>query len=216
MAKNQISVRRSLTDEEVKFCVTYSGFGEKNATEAYRRGFPEECYNYDAERGRYQRNVEILDPGNVQARASRLLKQQHIIAFLQEMRGSRGDHARSAIADEALLGNGAAQLKAAERVLELESDLGFQEDVERFWEISASIGDEVVVPVPNGGEVIIPVKEMFPRFDDVLPPADALFKTLQSLDQYLWVRLGVDKGEADARNPRQWKYGDGYAEFGRG
>jgi hypothetical protein len=213
MANRKISARHALEPEEKRFCTVYAAFGEKDAAEAYRRAWPDEVWEFNSDRGRYDKTKSKLTAKEVSARASRLLALDYIQDFLKELRGAAGDHAREAIQEATVLGDERQRLVAAEKVLNLENELGFQDDTERFWEISAAIGDEVVVPVPGGGEVIVPIREMFPRFDAVLPPADVLGQTIQSLDQFLWARLGVEKGENEARDPRKWRYGDGYAEW---
>jgi hypothetical protein len=211
----KISARHALDEDELKFCTVYAAFGETNAPEAYRRSHPQECFKWNTETGKWDKNEPLLTAKAVGQRAMRLLEQDYIVDFLKELKAPPGDSAREVFTEATLLGNDSGRLKAAEKVLDLESDLGFQDAVDRFFHIACAIGDEVVVPLPDGGEVSFPMREMFPRYDDPLPPAEVLYKTLQSLDQFLWVQIGKEAGEEKPRDARDWKYGDGARDYQR-
>ena len=211
----KLSARHALDEDELKFCTVYAAFGEKNSPEAYRRSHPQECFQWNSETGKWDKTKPLLNAKAIQQRAARLLEQDYIAEFLKELKAAPGDSAREVFTEATLLGNDSGRLKAAEKVLDLESDLGFQDAVDRFFHIACAIGDEVVVPLPEGGEVAFPLREMFPRYDDPLPPAEALYKTIQSLDQYLWITNGRDAGEDTPRDAREWKLFDGAKEFAR-
>jgi hypothetical protein len=222
----RISVRHALTEKEFDFCRIYAAFGEKNASEAYRRshcvqvgemwyekdskGEPIGVWNDEGKLGSGH-----LDAKAVSKQATLLLKRDHIASFMEEIRNPTGDHARGALSDQVLFaGDDGQRLKAAQRVLDDEDKLGFRDAADAWAERMCAIGAEIVVPVPGGGEVVFHGKEMFPRYAEALPPRDVLVKTMKSLDAYLWLENGRAKDEE--RDPADWKFLDGFNEFSAG
>jgi len=51
--------------------------------------------------------------------------------------------------------------------------------------VMCAIGTEVVVDVPGGGQVIMPMKALFPQYAEALPPDDVVKKTIKTLQQFL-------------------------------
>jgi hypothetical protein len=193
----KVSARHALTDEEFRCCKIFAGFGFKNATEAFRRVYG--------------------DTNKTGQSAKNFFEREHIITFLEELKGTGPDAARAVLEDQARLGDTAAiRRQAAEMILDNQDKLGIQDAAERFWEIQAAIGAEVVVPIPGGGEVTAPVRDFFPKFDFPLPPPDVLYKTICSLDQYLWVALGVALHQKRHNQMRAWKFGMGMKEYEAG
>jgi hypothetical protein len=188
MTKQQrISARHALSTDELMFVRIYSAFGEQNAAEAYRRAFLLE----DDDGGWFEktkkgviREDKPVDPKSASTRAARLLSQDHIKGYIAELKQGAGDAARQQLADAVLFTNDATALKAAEKVLADEDKLGFRDAVERWAEIMCAIGTEVVVPVPGGGEVSFPLRDMFPTYAEALPPQDVIEKTIKTLEVF--------------------------------
>jgi hypothetical protein len=204
----KVSARHALTDEEFRVCKIFAGFGFKNAAEAHCRVYAPEWNRKtanDAEKKKLAHTVKYF------------FEREHIISFLEELKGTGPDAARAVLEDQARLGDTAAiRRQAAEMILDNQDKLGIQDATEKFWEIQAAIGAEVVVPLPGGGEVSAPVRDFFPKFDFPLPPPDVLYKTIQSLDQYLWVALGQRLHQKRHNQMRAWKFGMGMKEFEAG
>jgi len=197
-----ISPKHALTTQEREFCKKYVAFGKRNAPEAYRRSFLTD------EEG----NVTRVAPKEVSRRVKVLLKHDYITAYIDEIDRPPSDHAREVLAEQVLFGEDATARRAAEQILQQEDKLGFRDATEKWAEILCAIGAEVVVPLEDGSEVTAPLKAMFPKYKDALPPEDALRKTIQSLDQYLWVeqqrKKHSDSGESP--DPRSWEFLKGY------
>jgi hypothetical protein len=214
----KVSPRHALSPEEFDFVKIYCAFGETNAAEAYRRAFCLQIGGYTFEKNPgtgkalSEDPTDALSPATCSKRATALLKQAHVAEFILELKRNVGDHARDVLADQVLFSSDeGVRAKAAARVLDDEDKLGFREASELHAEILSAIGTEVVVPLPNGKEVTFPAREMFPSFSDALPPPDVLWKTMQSLDQYLWMELGRAKDEQ--RDARDWKFPAGADEY---
>jgi hypothetical protein len=171
MSQRKISAKHALTKEELDFCKKYLA-GLPAAT-AYRRAFFPKLDDGDP---------ELPDSKKRSQRAHDLLKQDYIKRYLTEVgEAAAGDNARTLLAERALFDD---DRMAAEKILEQEDKLGMQDAFERWAEVMCAIGTEVVVPVPGGGEVVFPLREMFPRFAEALPPVDAIEKTIRTLEDY--------------------------------
>lgn len=181
-----ISARHALTDQEFSFVRIYAGFGEKNAAEAYRRAFcilgPDGEYYLRTEKG--EAAGEPLNARAVGKRATALLNQDYIQSVLTELKRAPGEAARAVLAEQTLFSADGQALRAAQRVLADEDKLGFRDAVDQWAMVVCAIGTEVVVPLPGGGEVAFPLREMFPRYRDALPPVDVLLKTEKALRGY--------------------------------
>jgi hypothetical protein len=209
----RISPRHALTAEEFDFIKKYLAFGKKNGPEAYRRAF----LVVGADGHWYARGPkdepagDPLTAGEIGKKAAALLAKDYIADFLDELDRPTGDHARDVLAEEVMFGDDRSRIKAVERVLDDEDKLGFRDAVDQWAERMCAIGTEVVIPLPGGGEVSFPLREMFPRFAEALPPRETLEKTMKSLDQYLWMENGRAQGEE--RDPHNWRFLDGYNEW---
>lgn len=185
-----ISARHSLTEGEFRFCKVYAGFGYSDAPEAYRRAFCVENpidlkWYFPADADRTFPDVDRpIDGKLAYNRANALLELPHIKGFLDELKQNTGEHARQALGNAVLFGDAGASLKAAGQVLDDEDRLGFRDAVEKWAEILCEIGCEVVVPLPNGAEAVCELRSMFPAYREAMPPADAIRKTIQSLEAY--------------------------------
>lgn len=178
---SSISARHALTDQEMEFCKIYAGFGYTSHTDAYRRSFFPPRKNND---GYLQAHPDLPSPKEANRLAKLLLDKPHIQAFLEELKAPAGDRARDVLTEQAHFGSDQIARQAAVKILEDEDRLGFRDAVEQWTTLMCAIGTEVVVPLPGGGEVAFPLREMFPRFEDPLPPADALLKTEKALAAY--------------------------------
>jgi hypothetical protein len=209
-----ISARHALTEAEFRFVQVYAAFGERDAAEAYRRAFcvkVGECY-YEKDGKGEPIEGKLVEPKEASKRAKALLDKPYIADTLAGLKIPAGDQARETLGEQVLFGTDQTRLKAAERILAEEDKLGFRDAADQWAEHMCRIGTEVVVPLPGGAEVVVPLASMFPQFSEALPTPDALAKTMQSLDQYLWVQNGRAKGEAQ-RDPHDWKFLDGFREY---
>ena len=204
MPQSRISARYALTEKEFECVRMFAGFGFRSRPESWKRTFGER----DPESGK------VYSTKDIQKRADSFFVQSHIVAYIDELRGTSSDHARQVLEDQVLFGaTEALRRQAAETVLSNQDKLGIQDAAEKFWEVTAAIGAEVVVPIPGRGEVVAPVSGMFPQFKDALPPPDVIVKTMKSLDQYLWVALGPNVPGARKRDPHNWTFLDGLREY---
>lgn len=191
-----LSKRHACTEEELEFCHAYVA-GLK-ATESYRRFMRAEIEKWEGKHNKAMPNKEMA------RRAYYLLSQDHIKGYLKELEGQApGDLARATLTELASLKQDRA---AAEKILEQEEKIGFKTGQERWAAIMCAIGTEVVVPLPGGGEIAFPLGSMFPQFQDASPPAEAVEKTIKSLDQWLWVKNHPDPENMDVQ---KWRHGDG-------
>ena len=205
-----VSAKYALAASERKFILAH--LGGLNATEAYRRAFKEDLADKATAKSKkaagasWDAGVTPVTPipnKEISRLAKNLLEQDHIQGFVKELEGEGGDHARRLLIEQAAL---KGDVRAGLAILDQEDKLGFRDAQELWAEVMCSIGCEVVVPLPGGGEVAFVLKEMFPKFAEALPPNDVLVKTMQSLDQYMWVQNHPDRENADVKD---WKYGDG-------
>lgn len=183
----RISKRHALTDKELSFVRIFSAFGETNAAEAYRRshlGQDDDGNWFELRQNGELREDKPVNPANASKKAAALLVQPHISGYLEELKQAAGDSARQQLADAVLFTDDSTALKAAEKVLADEDKLGFRDAVEQWAEIMVAIGTEVVVPVPGGGEVVFPLGQLFPQFAASRPPAEAIEKTIRTLQAY--------------------------------
>lgn len=179
-----ISTRWALTQQELDFCRIYAGFGYTNATEAYRRAFFPDIRDPDTQQWREDPAKKGITAKAMQGRAAQLVGQTYVKKFLEELQVSGSDRAREILLEQAQFGDPATQNRAARDILAQEDKLGFRDAVEQYANIMCAIGAEVVVPVPGGGEIVIPFKEMFPRYREAMPPVEVLEKTERSLREY--------------------------------
>ena len=193
-SESKISARHALTEQELDFCKRYEAMGRKNHTEAYRRAF---WPRYKDSDGRWvlPEHQDLPPPKEVSRRATRLLDQDYILAYLEELRQTAGDRARDVLSEQVQFEVGRPAAQAAAQILQQEDKLGFRDAVEKYAEIMSAIGAEVVVPAPGGGEVSFPLREMYPRFSESLPPADVLLKTENALREYREKVEAADEGE---------------------
>ncbi|MHC4371178.1 MAG: hypothetical protein ACYSW8_26500 [Planctomycetota bacterium] len=146
-----ISAKHALNGDEVRFCQMYLAIGE-NGTEAYRRTFliyesdVKQWFDLDAKGQRTGGPIKAREIGK---RASALLRKDYIQRYLDELRQSTGDAARSALAEHVRFGEPTEALRAASRILDDEDKLGFRDAVEEWAEIMCDVGAEVVVPLPG-------------------------------------------------------------------
>ena len=152
----KISTEHALTSKEVEFCKVYVAFGYKNHTDAYRRAFcivrqdstfvePPAPHMSDQE----IRSLPTMLPKEMNRKASTLLKQDHILAYIDEIAKSAGDHARRVIADTARFGKPSERMRAADAILAAEDKLGQRDAVERWVEILCEVGADIEVPLPH-------------------------------------------------------------------
>lgn len=196
---SEIRAHHALTEQEAIFCKVYVAFGSKNQAEAYRRGFlvrtrqdrkgkQRWIYVERPDRASYShddlKDLKEINSKEVSRRAQLLLEQEHIQQGIKEIKGDAGDTARQVLEEQAKFGDGRDARAAAEKILDLEDKMGFRDASERWAEIMCAIGTEVVVPLPGGGEVSFPLREMFPRYEEALPPAEVLQKTEKCLHDY--------------------------------
>lgn len=172
-----LGAKHALTSEELKFCRVYLAMGETNAAEAWRRAFPNLAFPKSDDGS----DAEPLASKEVSRRANQLLKADHIQRYIAELKRPTSEHARGVLADQILTGDDQQALRAAQRALDEEDKLGFRDAVDRFWEVTAEAGAEIVVPLPGEAsgdvtcpdcyrrfratlpvEVVVPVAEMFP------------------------------------------------------
>lgn len=197
MSSTKISARHALTQKELDFCRIYAGFDFSNPSEAWRRAFHPDLH--DSETGAYHPDPSCPKPASVAKRVAALLDKAHIQAYLAELKGDASDRARGVLAEQAHFGEGADAQRAAMKILESEDKLKFRDAVENWAEILCAIGTEVVVPLPGGGEVAFPFREMFPRYAEALPPVDVLRKTEQTLREYRESLEEPDRAQEEER-----------------
>jgi len=193
MADRKISAKYALSPQELDFCKKV--LAKLPPATAYRRAFYAKVKDGDP---------DLPDSKAISAYSQTLLRQDYIKAYLAEVKGSTvGDHARSLLAERTILDG---ERVAAELILEQEEKHGLQDAYERWGEVLSAIGTEVVVPIPGGGEVSFPLREMFPRYAEAMPPADVIEKTIKTLDQYLWK---VDHPQPEEVDLDDWAFLDG-------
>lgn len=150
-----IAVRNVIEPEELRFCQIYLAFGERDASEAYRRAFcrrnsrghwVEVGRNTDLTRDEIN-DLEPMDVGLAAKRSSGLLKQRHIQEALAEIKKSPSEHARQTLANQILFGTEREKAKALELVLKEEDKLGLRDAAELWAEVMCEIGAEVIVPL---------------------------------------------------------------------
>lgn len=184
---SRINPKHALTLEELQFCKVYLAFGEKNAAEAYRRAF----------HANEERDGPPPPPKECSKRAARLLAQDYITAYIEEIQKTVSDHARQALADQVMFGDDTVARRAAERIFEMEDKLGFRDAAEKWAEVMCAIGAEVVYPLDGGHEIAFPLKAMFPQYSEALPPESVLTKTIKSLQAYRAKVRGEEEPDAD-------------------
>lgn len=178
-----LSAMLALSPEEKRFCIAHAA--GLPITESYRRAFHKEI------------DKDHLSDGAIAQRASRLAKATHIVAALAELEQSAADRALQVYNDQMLLGNGSAVLGAAKAVLENEALQQARSDYERFLSIAAACG--AVVKTRVGDEdVTVPVRELFPKFKDEVPPQHVQAKTAKALGAW-YDKLSEREQELDAR-----------------
>jgi hypothetical protein len=192
VAHQTVSSRHALSDQEFDFCKRHLA-GLPAAT-AYRRAFLKET-GTGATFASLDANGNgvgpELDSKEVSRRASTLLKQDYIKAYLAEIANPAGDHARGVLLEKALF---EGDRMAAQTILDQEDKLGARDAYEHWATVMCAIGTEVVVDLPGGGEAVVPLKGLFPQFADALPPPDVVRKTIATLEAYL-VRDGLAEEE---------------------
>lgn len=192
-----ISKKYACTEDEKRFCLAF--LAGLNMTEAFRRFMTPVIEEWEGKHGRKMDNKEMT------RRAKYLLERHHIQGYIDELTNADpAAIARMTLVELAAFGDRAA----SEKILEQEEKLSFQTGQERWAAIMCAIGTEVVVPLPGGGEVAFPLGSMFPQFADATPPAEAIEKTIKSLDQHLWVKNHPDPENMDVQD---WRHGDGIA-----
>jgi hypothetical protein len=197
-APQRISRRHALNDKELAFVRIYSAFGGQNAAEAYRRSHLAEDEDgnwYEHDKRGEPRLDRPVDAKAASKRAAALLAQDHISGYLEEMKLGAGDHARQQLADAVLFTDDTTALKAAEKVLADEDKLGFRDAVQKWAEVMVAIGTEVVVPLPDGREAVVPLGSLFPQYATAMPPVDVIEKTIRTLQAF---KEQVERGSADA------------------
>lgn len=150
-----IAVRNVIEPEELRFCQIYLAFGERDASEAYRRAFCRR--NKQGHWVEVGRNIELtkeeindlepMDVGTAAKRSSYLLKQRHIQEALAEIKKSPSEHARQTLANQILFGTEREKAKALELVLKEEDKLGLRDAAELWAEVMCEIGAEVIFPL---------------------------------------------------------------------
>jgi predicted Zn-ribbon and HTH transcriptional regulator len=163
-----IRARHALTIDEVDFCKRF-GAGLL-AAEAYRRSFLDVRRRVTYERA-HEGEADVEVPSKeVSRRASRLIKESHIKAYLVEMEENESQTARTVLFDQARFGDDPSAMRAAKEIFDREDKLGIRDAVMQFWDITRQAGAEIVVPLPThcnscGAqiEVSVPVGEMFPE-----------------------------------------------------
>ena len=192
MAHQTVSARHALNDQEFDFCKKY--LARLPAATAYRRAFLREDgfgKTFAALDSRLNGVGPEIDSKEVSRRASALLKQDYIQAYLTEITNPAGDQARGALLEHAVF---EGDRQAAIAVLADEDKLGARDAYEHWATIMCAIGTEVVVDLPGGGEIAVPLKGLFPQFADALPPPDVVRKTISTLEAFL-VRDGLAEEE---------------------
>lgn len=182
-AGRHVSARHALTDLEFEFCKRHLA-GLPAAT-AYRRTFLAEAAD-----GKTYASVDATGAGvgkpihskEVSRRASILLAQEHVQAYLGEITSPAGDRARGVLLEKAMFDG---DRMAAQAVLEDEDKAGARDAVEHWAHIMCAIGTEVVIDVPGRGEIALPMKALFPQFADALPPPGVVRKTIATLEAFL-------------------------------
>jgi hypothetical protein len=176
-----VSARHALTEQEFDFCKRHLA-GLPAAT-AYRRAFFIEkggvTYESIAPNGDGENEVSSKE---VSRRASTLLTQDHIQAYLAEITNPAGDQARAVLLEKAVFDG---DRQAAQSVVDQEDKHNLRDAYEHWAMVMCAIGTEVVVDVPGGGQVIMPMKALFPQYAEALPPDDVVKKTIKTLQQFL-------------------------------
>jgi len=183
LAHQTVSARHALTDQEFDFCKRYLA-GLPAAT-AYRRAFLREDgfgKTFAALDSKLNGIEPEIDSKEVSRRASSLLKQDYIQAYLTEITNPAGDQARAVLLEKAVFDG---DRQAAQSVVDQEDKHNLRDAYEHWGMVMCAIGTEVVVDVPGGGQVIMPMKALFPQYAEALPPDDVVKKTIKTLQQFL-------------------------------
>lgn len=148
----RISARHALNDEEMRFCRIFAAMGGKNQAEAYRRAFfrPQDGWTDDADAAERDPALkEIPAAKTVSKRAETLLKQEYIVAYLEELKMDPGATARAVLFDQAATGDDTSARRAAEQLIAQEDKIGIVDAAVRWAEIMCQIGVPVKVPLPT-------------------------------------------------------------------
>lgn len=157
VARMSRSARRLLTEEEAAFCENFAaaGFDVKQRSHCYRLAFPAKADgNYEFHK-----------------LAANLLEKPNIERYLDELRASPIEQSKRALLEELSNGNSTARVRAAERIIENDAELGARDAHLHWAKTLCEAGAHVTVPLPAAcGEcgapfrVTIPLAEMFPQF----------------------------------------------------
>jgi len=189
MSERTISSRHALDESEFSFCKKV--LAKLPAASAYRRVYYFEApdgLTYESKDAYFKGMVDgvtVAKPvtsKEVSRRATALLSQDHIQSYIAELQNPAVDLARGTLLEQAVLeGN----RQAAETILADDDKLGRMDAYEHWLMVMCAVNTEVVVPLPGGGEVAFPLKQMFPKYEDAMPPRDVVVKTIKSLEAYL-------------------------------
>ena len=187
-----LNPRHALSQREIMFCRIYVAQGNAKGGDAYALSFYPEAYK----EGEWHVHPKLPTKDRLTKLSSGLLGRRPVAEYVDFLSNTdAGSAARDVLHESALVGDGADAQRAAARILDMEDKLGARDATERYAEMMCAIGAEVVVPIPGGGEAVMPFKEMFPQYSEALPPADVLDKTIRALEGYK-AKL-EEQGEAD-------------------
>lgn len=180
-----LSARLALSTEEHQFLIRVAAGLPQ--TEAYRRAFESQL----------KRDGKMDDKPYHAKQASNLLKQEYMQRALAELEGNAQEMAAQAYRDQMVIGKGNAVLGAAKQILEYEALQASKDDQERFWLIAAACGAVVRTRVGDE-EVVVPLRDLMPKFKDAVPPQEVQRKTAAALEDW-YKKLEERSRELDER-----------------
>ena len=149
--------------------------------EAYKECFPDLCEEVRIKErtGKIKGRVE----SRISVDAGHMFRRPQVQEYYLELQKMDAETAKQVLLEDAVMND---NWRAAEKVIAQEDKLAFRDATEMWAQILCSVGTEVVVPLPGGKETSFPLADMFPKFEGAAPPADALRKTIRSIDEYLY------------------------------
>lgn len=167
------AVAKALTKEEREFCDLLAAMDFVQWNECFRRAWPAIA------KGRDSRDLNKL--------AKAAMRRPLIARYLGELRRAKsmsdGEAAREALSETVREGAPTTRIRASEKILKNEDELGFRDAAREYARILCEVGAVVDVPLPQTARGAVSCPECLHDFEVELPvraevPVSALFPSL--------------------------------------